>query len=54
MYTAIFGLWVGIIDSTGDQWLSIELTDQTFCHARTSWVVGTIAEGSTVIVLRCE
>jgi hypothetical protein len=54
MYTAIFGLWLGIIDSTGDHWLSVELDNKTFCHARPGWVVGDATEGSTVLVLRCE
>ena len=54
MYTAVFGLWLGIIDATDDHWLSVEMNNGTFCHARPGWVVGDITEGSTVLVLRCE
>ncbi len=54
MYATIFGLWIGIIDAADGRWLSVEMDNGTFCHARHSWVVGDITEGSTVLVLRCE
>ena len=44
----------GIVDASTAGWLSIERPNGAFCHARSSWVLGDSAEGSTVIVLYCE
>lgn len=45
---------IGTIDTVDGDWLSIELTPARYCYAHPSWVVGTLTEGSTVIVLHCE